>query len=218
MSCASRGNCSAGGEYDDAGTGQAFVVTETNGTWGKTEEIPGTATLNSGGLALVEAVSCASAGNCTAGGVYSAGSINDEQGFVVDEKNGTWDKAEEVPGLGHLNAGDTGGVGTLSCASPGNCSAGGNYLAASGNYEAFVSTETGGTWAKATEVPGTASLNTGGNANLESVSCALRGQLHRRRQLRRCPRQRGGSVLHRGRNQRHLGQRAEGARPDRAQR
>ena len=49
MSCASAGNCSAGGYYTDgAGHEQAFVVSEVNGTWGTAIEVPGTAALNAG--------------------------------------------------------------------------------------------------------------------------------------------------------------------------
>ena len=38
------------------------------GTWGKAKEVPGTATLNTGGGAWIISLSCASAGNCSAGG------------------------------------------------------------------------------------------------------------------------------------------------------
>jgi hypothetical protein len=41
----------------------------------------------------VQAVSCASAGNCAAAG-YAYG-----QGFVVSERNGRWGQAAEIPGL-----------------------------------------------------------------------------------------------------------------------
>jgi hypothetical protein len=53
-------------------------------TWGTAEEVPGTATLNQGGDAGAESVSCASAGNCTAGGYYTDGSSH-SQAFVVSE-------------------------------------------------------------------------------------------------------------------------------------
>ena len=44
MSCASAGNCSAGGYYiDGSGHQQAFVVSEANGTWQPADEVPGTA-------------------------------------------------------------------------------------------------------------------------------------------------------------------------------
>src|SRR5262249_58404797 len=71
MSCASAGNCAAGGDYTDgSGHGQAFVVSERNGTWGTAIGVPGSGALNAGGDARVESVSCASAGKCAAGGAY----------------------------------------------------------------------------------------------------------------------------------------------------
>jgi hypothetical protein len=41
------------------------------GTWGTAEEVPGIEALNHGGFAEIVSVSCASAGNCSAGGSYS---------------------------------------------------------------------------------------------------------------------------------------------------
>ena len=71
VSCGSAGNCSAGGYYSDSsGHGQAFVISETNGTWGKAKEVA--AALNTLGVAAINSVSCASAGNCSAGGYYSS--------------------------------------------------------------------------------------------------------------------------------------------------
>ena len=176
VSCASAGNCSAGGDYATrhGRSAQAFVVSETNGTWGKAEEVPGTAALNTGGEAGIASVSCASAGNCSAGGYYTDSSGHD-QAFVVSETNGTWGKAEEVPGTAALNTGGDAEVASVSCASAGNCSAGGVYEDSSGHRQAFVVNETNGTWGKAEEVPGTAALNTGGFAEVASVSCASAG-------------------------------------------
>jgi hypothetical protein len=56
------------------------------------------------------------------------------QGFVVSEKNGVWGRAVEVPGLAALNKGGNAGVGSVSCASPGTCAAGGSYADRSGHY------------------------------------------------------------------------------------
>jgi hypothetical protein len=105
--CTSPGNCVAGGAYSATTGQQAFVVNQTNGVWGKVAEVPGTVGLNTGGAAWVDSISCPSAGNCSAGGLYSAGSLSDEQAFVATEKNGVWGKAEEMPGTGGLNRGDT---------------------------------------------------------------------------------------------------------------
>jgi hypothetical protein len=46
----------------------------TASRWGSAQEVPGTAALNTGGNAEINSVSCASAGNCTAGGSYTDGS------------------------------------------------------------------------------------------------------------------------------------------------
>ena len=53
VSCAAAGDCVAGGYYVDGLSyrRQAFVVGETNGSWGKAIEVPGTAALNRGGEA-----------------------------------------------------------------------------------------------------------------------------------------------------------------------
>jgi hypothetical protein len=172
VSCASAGNCAAGGQFKDgSGHVQGFVVDEASGTWGNAEAVPGLATLNAGGTVSVTSVSCASAGNCAMAGSYlDASSLR--QGFVVDETNGTWGNAEEVPGLGTLNADGTASITSISCESAGNCAAGGSYKDGSAQVEAFVADETGGTWGNAEEVPGSAALNASGNASVNSVSCA----------------------------------------------
>ena len=51
----------------------------------------------------------------------------------------------------------------------------GQYLDGSGHFQAFVAGETNGTWGTAKKVPGTAALNTGGAAQVTSVSCASAG-------------------------------------------
>jgi cytochrome c551/c552 len=230
VSCGSAGNCSAGGIYEDSSShGQAFVVSERNGTWGTALEVPGTAALNTGLAAPVNSVSCASAGNCSAGGSYergianpvmhafvvserngtwgtalevpgtvvqfgfpeitsvscgsagncsAAGDYSDNSGqqvFVVGERNGTWGTAKEVPGTAALNHGGDAEITSVSCASAGNCSAGGQYADAPGHAQAFVVGERNGTWGTAKEVPGTAVLNRGGVAGISSVSCASAG-------------------------------------------
>jgi len=170
VSCASAGNCSAGGDYSDApGHTQVFVVSEVNGTWDTAIEVPGTASLNTGGAATFYSVSCASAGNCSAGGSYFTGSWH---AFIVNEVNGTWHNAAQVPGTAALDQGQNARVTSVSCRSAGNCSAGGNYTDKSKHMQAFVASEVRGTWHAAIEVPGIASLNKGGSGSVTSVSCA----------------------------------------------
>jgi PASTA domain-containing protein len=175
VSCRAAGACIAGGDYQDgSGHTQAFVVTETNGSWGDAVEVPGTATLNSGGYAYVGSVSCGAVGACAAGGRYRDGSGHD-QAFVVSETSGSWGDAVEVPGTAALNSGGNARVASLSCAAAGECAAGGKYRDGSGHDQAFVVSETNGSWSNAVEAPGTATLNGGGDAVVYSVSCGAVG-------------------------------------------
>jgi len=175
VSCASAGNCAAAGGYTDrSGNDQVFVASERHGVWGKAIEVPGLGALNKGGFAFVSSVSCASAGNCAAGGFYADASL-EAHAFVVSERHGVWDSAIEVPGLGALNKGEQASVQSVSCASAGICAAGGFYTDGSGHLQVFVVSERHGVWGRAIEVPGSGALNTGGFAGVSSVSCAPAG-------------------------------------------
>jgi hypothetical protein len=177
VSCPSAGNCTIGGFYfDGSGDQQAFVADEVDSTWGDAIEVPGTGALNLGGSAHVTSVSCASGGNCSAVGEYAdrTGEAQAGQSFVVSEVSGTWDEAIQVPGTA-AGAGEYAQVSSVSCASAGNCVAGGSYADSSGNVQAFVISEVSGTWGEALEVPGTAALNTGADADVLSVSCPPTG-------------------------------------------
>ena len=145
-----------------------------SGTWGTAQEVPGTASLNAGGFAAVTSVSCASAGNCSAAGYYVDGA-GDQQVFVVTEANGIWDSAVKVPGLTSFNGSGVPVATSVSCGSAGNCTAGGSYQDRSGHAHAFVVTQVNGTWGTARGIPGLATLNTGDNAAVTSVSCATAG-------------------------------------------
>ena len=184
VSCTAAGYCSAGGYYDAGLAGdparnlQAFVVDETSGTWGKAQPVPGAAALNVGANAQVTSVSCASPGNCAAGGTYAgATTALTQQAFLVTETDGTWGKAEEVPGTAPGAAKYDSEVTSVSCASPGNCSAGGyddgtDGFGSEATGRAFVVDETGGTWGTAQQVPGMTPINTNPYLTaVASVSC-----------------------------------------------
>src|SRR5258706_375301 len=157
--------CTAPAGVARAAAGAAARV----GSWRAAIEVPGTGALNKGGDAVVNSLSCGSAGNCAAGGDYNDGSGH-QQAFVASETNGTWHAAIEVPGTAALNKGGFATVGPVSCASAGNCAAGGFYYDG-GGFQAFVAGEANGTWHAAIEVPGTATLNQGGSARVAAVSC-----------------------------------------------
>jgi hypothetical protein len=173
VSCSSPGNCTAGGFFTGGSdTSEAFVASEVRGRWGQAIEVPGTAALSHAGSAEVVSVSCSSAGNCVAAGGYTKPS-GPYQVFVASEVRGRWGQAIEVPGIAALGAYAT--VSSVSCSSAGNCTAGGEYIDASLRSQVFVVSQVGGRWGRAIEVPGTAALNAGGNASVNSVSCSSAG-------------------------------------------
>jgi hypothetical protein len=100
--------------------------------------VPGITALSPSGPAALTSVSCGSAGNCGAGGIYRDSS-GLRQAFVVSQVIGTWGKAIEVPGTAALNQGGNAETTSVSCASAGECSAGG-FTAGGGG--AFVVSET----------------------------------------------------------------------------
>jgi hypothetical protein len=176
VSCASAGDCVAGGYYGNRLGTRGFVASERNGRWGLATAVPGLTTLAAGGGSEVTSVSCAPQGYCAVGGHYEYQRQKPLQGFVANEQNGVWSRAIEVPGLGTLNAGGVAGVRSVSCASSGNCAAVGGYADSRGRRQGFVASEQNGVWGQAIEVPGLSALNKGRrSAGTSSVSCASAG-------------------------------------------
>ena len=143
-------------------TATAFGATSE---WGTAIPVPG---LNYAQTS-VTSISCASAGNCSAA-VY----IRRGDSFVVDETNGVWGTAIDVPS-GYWNA-----LGSISCATADSCAAGGSYFDGrdgSGGQEvdhAFLVNKVHGAWGKAMQVPGiSGSADIG--SYLSTVSCARPG-------------------------------------------
>src|SRR5215469_4594475 len=157
--------------------GAATGVTPAMTGWRPAIEVPGTAKLNIGGNAAIRSVSCTAPGTCVAGGFFGSDRLGPgaTQAFVVSRRGGAWRQALKVAGLRGLGASDSEIV-SVSCASAGNCAAGGHYFDSTASEQALVVSERNGRWGKALEVPGTAALNAFGEAETMSVSCPAAGQ------------------------------------------
>jgi hypothetical protein len=125
--------------------------------------------LNTGSDAGISAVSCATPGSCTAAGSYLT-NLQKTWPFVLTEKNGHWGNAARAPGVTKLSARGFAEIFALSCASPGNCAAVGEYVDAADHDQALAISQRNGAWGNAIEVPGTHKLNKG-NAFGTVVSC-----------------------------------------------
>jgi hypothetical protein len=88
VSYASLGNRPAAGSYDgDPSYGDCYVL--------------GLRALHAGQCSDVKTVSCASPGNCVAGGLYADGP--EGQAFVINESNVACDQAINMPRVQTLN-------------------------------------------------------------------------------------------------------------------
>ena len=175
VSCASAGNCTAVGRYyDSSGHGQVLLSTETSGRWARGVEASLPANAGTNPNLSLDSVSCASAGNCTAVGVYFVGS-DQEQGLLLTETSGTWATGVEasLPANARTSQPDV-VLESVSCASAGNCTAVGTY-ANSDTFKGLLVTETSGTWAAGVEAPLPANAGTDPYVYLSSVSCGSAG-------------------------------------------
>jgi hypothetical protein len=142
LSCVSTGNCSAGGQYL-VGTSsyEGFFINEVDGTWQAATEMAMPAGAQMAGRnGGVVAVSCRSAGNCSAGAAYLDGA-GAYQALVVNEVAGQWRTGQKITlPTGNNTVGIDGGVYGLICHATGPCTATGSYLKSLTNYEGFTVT------------------------------------------------------------------------------
>jgi PASTA domain-containing protein len=188
VSCVSAGNCTAvgtyytglGGIYEDGGR-EGLLLTEKAGHWARGVEAVLPADAASDPVVTLSAVSCASAGNCTAvgsydnysGGIYAEGG---SAGLLLTEKAGHWAAGVEPP-LPSDAKGSSAALSSVSCSPNGSCSAVGTYNYSEGRVaaagEGLLLTKKRGTWqaVKAVMPPD----GPGEGVILTSVSCAAAG-------------------------------------------
>ncbi len=122
ISCGSAGDCVT--------TTGSSIVTETAGVLGSAQPVPGTAAL-SGGSPTVDSVSCEQSG-CDAAGATSWDGVGIPGGLRHHRDGGTWASAwGDAVSLPLPVVAPGGGISpcpqSLSCTSPGNCTAVGDY-------------------------------------------------------------------------------------------
>jgi len=178
VSCASPGNCAAVGDYGvslgNTDTTQGLLVSETSGEWATGVEAPLPANASARPLVQLYSVSCGSAGNCTAVGSYSDSSGR-RQGLLLSETAAAWVTGVEAPLPADAGINPQVDLGSVSCASVGNCTAVGDYTDSSGNAQGLLLSETTGAWATGVEAPLPADAGINSNAVVGSVSCASPG-------------------------------------------
>jgi hypothetical protein len=157
VSCISVGNCTVVGDYtDSSGHTDGFIWTETAGVWGTAAEL--TPPANAASDPLVErygqgALSCPSAGSCTAVGGYTDSS-GDTEGFMLSETSGIWGTGVEAIVPANARSEPDANIKEVQCSSAGNCTAVGIYIASnSEEYDGVFLTETSGVWGAGVKRP-----------------------------------------------------------------
>ena len=134
VSCSAPGRCTAVGLYSDtSGYVQGLLLTQASGKWAR--GVKATLPANAGGVQGVDlrSVSCSSAGNCSAVGIYYD-SVQNTFGVRLNQGSGKWAPGFEA-GLPTNADGSRQDVEmrSVSCTSSGNCNAVGSYRDRSGN-------------------------------------------------------------------------------------
>ncbi len=165
ISCPSAGDCTT--------VGGNKVLSETGGVWGSAAEV--TPPANAASIGHLSYVSCSSAGNCTAAGGYKDSSGHYE-GLLATETSGVWGTGVEASLPANAEPETSAYIEGLSCASPGNCAAVGEYRdGAVSEPEIFLLTETSGTWGTAVQAEPPANAHPDWNTIVKGVSCGSVG-------------------------------------------
>lgn len=180
LSCASSGNCVAGGSYSDAsGDVLGLVVPESNGVWKTGIELTAPSGSASNPNMSVFSLSCPTATSCVAVGSYQDTAGNTDS-FVASESNGSWPIATKValPGNAAPSGNSSSTLHFIACTSAGNCTALGTYLDGATPIEhslGYVMSEVGGTWKTAQQIALPANANVNPFVSASQASCSSVG-------------------------------------------
>jgi hypothetical protein len=161
VSCPSVGSCTAAGTYIDAdGNDQGLLLDESGAVWGPpaTAGLPANGSVTTTGqTAAIEGLSCWAPRNCAAVGLYGDAS-GSPQGWLLTETDGVWARGVEarLPANASTREGTylypVIGLGPVSCAPNGDCSAVGGYVDRRAHQFGMLLSEHAGRWAPARRV------------------------------------------------------------------
>lgn len=183
VSCAMAGNCTAVGSYDAEGDDHPGVLlTQANGAWETGVRAPLPARIwPRGGSVDLQAVDCVSPGNCTAVGTYRRGAHRAD-GVLLTETDGTWASGVLAPLPGNraksqLTIATHVYLNSVSCSTPGNCTAVGDYVSRGGHQQGLLLKQTDGSWTgEQARLPVRGwRRSLGPGVTVKSVSCASAG-------------------------------------------
>ena len=162
VSCGAAGSCTAVGSYRNAlDKPQPFTMTLAGGSWGQARPVVFVNPAQSSNPnASLLSVSCSGASDCTAVGRF-ANVNNQSEGFETSLSNGTWSNGKSVQFAANAQSNNPdASLEAVSCASAGNCAAGGFFKDSLNRYEGLVVTSVNVVQSTTTAVPTTVSAPT----------------------------------------------------------
>ena len=174
VSCPAADTCVAIGTYE---TGPATSVFTTSldpssaGIWSNSTQLPGIASLATGGFAAPTGLSCWSATNCLTAGGYT--DLIGGRSWTAEISNGVWGDATDLAGISSLSSNGSSNPTAMTCAPDGMCAVVGSYVDGQAAQGFVAMRNSDGTMVDAIAIPGLAALNTGGYGDPKSVSCTI---------------------------------------------
>ena len=175
VSCPSNGSCVAGGEYDTVNGPTAAVVTQSGGTWtASAVALPSDAVPADTPGSAINAVHCASVGNCTAVGSYASGP-NETQPLLTVQTNGVWSNVV-APTPSDMISNQDNQYYDISCSTANNCLALGGYYNGAGELP-LLGVETNGVWSQQpVALPAGSGPSADDGSELYSGTCTQQGE------------------------------------------
>jgi hypothetical protein len=176
VACTEQGDCAAVGSYIKEDGGEAaMAVIETGGVWGTASEIELPANAASNPRAYFVSVACPAAGSCAAHGEYTD-EDGDRKAMVADETDGSWGPASEIELPANAESNSRSYLAGVACSMAGSCVGIGEYWDRSTKTEeAMAVTETGGKWARASQIALPANAGSKPESFFTSVVCVTSG-------------------------------------------
>jgi hypothetical protein len=155
VSCASLGNCSAVGDYQDNTSVTprtvGFVMSEVNGTWRSAREFTTASRPNVNPFVAMNQIACSSSANCVAVGSF-VDADNVTQALVVSEVRGAWSRGVSLPLPANASVYAGADVSEVTCVKQSTCTVLGTYNASNGAVEGMSAVENAGVSSRATEL------------------------------------------------------------------
>lgn len=173
VSCVAVGNCVAVGQYDATTGYEGLIVTETAGVWGTGVRAPLPSGAVSSTVTALYGVDCLSTSYCVAVGQYK--NAAGDQAWIVRKSGGVWGASQRAPLPKYAKSNFITQLDAVSCTSPGNCVAVGQFVDTSPARRAMIDTESGGAWSSSQVAPLPTDAERNPWAGLFGVKCFVGG-------------------------------------------